>query len=84
MSDTLRGMLVGQDLVDRRDDARIEAFIAELVEPEPVTARCAFCPDFSFEGSPAEARAAGYLHRLEQHPAGAAVYLHRGRPATRV
>jgi hypothetical protein len=34
----------------------------------PMVARCAWCPDFVFEGLSGEAREAAAAHRLEPHP----------------
>lgn len=57
----------------------IYADIRARLDAQPMVARCAFCPDWQFEGTAAEGRDAQAAHRAEAHPDAK---LRRGRRRT--
>ena len=42
--------------------------LADVLEGQQLTARCAFCPDFALDGPATLALEAARAHRLEAHP----------------
>ncbi len=49
-------------------DPDLERFLAEQADAEPMTARCARCPSWSWTGPAKQARAAFFVHQADEHP----------------